>query len=112
MVELNIYLSIPMNSVIVVFWLLLMSFGLWLAFLALQANQPQKRYTTRSKSVHKQKSQSRIPRTGNWRQLLTLVQGDAAAADRLVKYEQNRNPDRSVDWCVEKAIWQLQRDRH
>jgi hypothetical protein len=46
-----------------------------------------------------------------WHKLLTLVQGDTDAAERLIKYEQSRNPDRSIDWCVEKAVWQLERDR-
>ncbi|MBE9050547.1 hypothetical protein IQ243_09005 [Nostocales cyanobacterium LEGE 11386] len=104
-----------MHPVILIFWVLLM---LWLAFLVLQGNKIQGRYhTTRKKSIHQHKPRQRhkyqdnIPKTGNWHKLLTLVHGDAAAAERLVKYEQNRNPDRSVDWCVEKALWQLKRDR-
>jgi hypothetical protein len=59
----------------------------------------------------RQKYQHDIPKTAMWHKLLTLVQGDTDAAERLIKYEQSRNPDRSIDWCVEKAVWQLERDR-
>jgi uncharacterized membrane-anchored protein len=47
-----------------------------------------------------------------WNQLITMVQGDTAAATRLVKHEQARHPNQSEKWLVEKAIWQLERDRH
>lgn len=46
-----------------------------------------------------------------WNQLITMVQGDTAAATRLVRHEQARHPNQSEKWLVEKAIWQLERDR-
>jgi hypothetical protein len=40
-----------------------------------------------------------------------LLQGDVATANRLLEAEQRRNPSRSISWCLEKAVWQLKRDR-
>jgi hypothetical protein len=46
------------------------------------------------------------------RQLLSLLHDDRQAAERLINQVQQNHPDRSIDWCVEKAIYDLQRDRH
>ncbi|QSJ18873.1 hypothetical protein JYQ62_09025 [Nostoc sp. UHCC 0702] len=43
--------------------------------------------------------------------LLVLVQGDNQLAHRLVKQVKSRNPGRTEDWYLEKAIWDLERDR-
>jgi tetratricopeptide (TPR) repeat protein len=43
--------------------------------------------------------------------LLNLVQGDRELAIRLVSQVKNNNPGRSVDWCIEKVIYDLERDR-
>jgi hypothetical protein len=109
-------LSTPMEIVILLFWLLLMAFFLRLAVLAIQTHQQtQKRYYPKSKARQpfefKQRTTSRNLNSKQWKQLMTLVQGDAAAANRLIEYEQSRNPNRSIDWCVEKALSQLERDR-
>lgn len=45
-------------------------------------------------------------------QLFRLVQGDQELAVRLVDRVRRRNPDRPEQWCWEKAIWELERDRH
>lgn len=44
-------------------------------------------------------------------QLVYLLQGDRAAAHRLVASIRQRHPQESVQWCWEKAIWDLERDR-
>jgi hypothetical protein len=44
--------------------------------------------------------------------LLTLVNGDTPTARRLIRNVNHSNPGRSVDWCLEKAIYDLERDRH
>lgn len=117
MVELNIYRILTMGIIILLLWLSLMLFALYLAFMIMQASKKtQSRYqANRRKSVYKSPSkspsQSKIPRTRQWRELLTLVHGDVGTAQRLVESEQRRNPSRNIDWCVEKALWQLQRDR-
>jgi hypothetical protein len=46
------------------------------------------------------------------RQLLRLVGGNRAVAERLVEQVQLRNPGQSEQWCWEKAIYDIQRDRH
>lgn len=45
------------------------------------------------------------------RELRRLVNGNQALADRLVKQVRLHNPDRSEQWCWEKAVHDLQRDR-
>ncbi len=46
------------------------------------------------------------------RKLLRLLNGDRRTANRLVANMQMRNPDKSDQWCWEKVIFDLQRDRH
>jgi uncharacterized protein HemX len=46
------------------------------------------------------------------RKLLSLLHNDYRAAERLIQQTQAKHPDRSIDWCIEKVIYDLQRDRH
>lgn len=46
------------------------------------------------------------------RELLRLVGGNRDVATRLVEQVQLRNPNHSEQWCWEKAIYDIQRDRH
>ncbi len=46
------------------------------------------------------------------RQLLSLLHNDAQAAERLIRQTQVNHPGRSIDWCAEKVLYDLQRDRH
>ena len=43
--------------------------------------------------------------------LVRLLNGDVKAANRLIALAKTKNPDKSIDWCVEKVIFDLQRDR-
>lgn len=45
------------------------------------------------------------------KKLLTLVNGDTETARRLLRNVKRSHPGRSVDWCLEKAIYDLDRDR-
>jgi len=45
------------------------------------------------------------------RSLLRLVGGNRDVAERLVRQVQLHHPDRPAQWCWEKAIHDLQRDR-
>lgn len=45
------------------------------------------------------------------RRLLNLLHDDRQAADRLLAQVKLRHPDRPTDWCVEKVIYDLERDR-
>ncbi|MCC5635775.1 hypothetical protein LC593_07890 [Nostoc sp. CHAB 5844] len=113
-----------MELVILSFWLMLMLFILRLAYFVLQTHQKTSRqYYPKKTSIHQHKDKTilsfLIPRPSSgrnihhpqWRKLLRLVHGDVATANRLIDCERRKNPDRSLDWCIDKAIWQLQRDR-
>lgn len=43
--------------------------------------------------------------------LLKLLHNNRDTANRLVSHVKQQNPDRSINWCVEKVIYNLQRDR-
>ncbi|NJN02982.1 MAG: hypothetical protein HC873_15070 [Leptolyngbyaceae cyanobacterium SL_1_1] len=45
------------------------------------------------------------------RELLRLTNGNQAVAQRLVERVREQHPDRSEQWCWEKAIYDIQRDR-
>lgn len=51
-----------------------------------------------------------VPRSTR-QKLLRLVGGNAAVAQRLVSDVQQRNPGRNEQWCWEKAIYDIERDR-
>lgn len=46
------------------------------------------------------------------RELLRLLHDDRQAANRLVAQVKRTHPERSINWCVEKVIYDLGRDRH
>lgn len=45
-------------------------------------------------------------------ELLKLMNGDRKGANRLLEGVKKRNPGRSPQWCYEKVIFDLTRDRH
>jgi hypothetical protein len=45
-------------------------------------------------------------------ELLGLLRQDTPTAKRLIKQQHRLNPKRSYQWCLEKVIWDLERDRH
>ncbi|MEG3439362.1 hypothetical protein V0288_19705 [Pannus brasiliensis CCIBt3594] len=45
------------------------------------------------------------------RQLLSMVGGDRAVATRLLLNIRFKHPQKSKNWCYEKVIYDLQRDR-
>lgn len=55
---------------------------------------------------------TRPVRSRTQKELLRLVGGNRAVAERLVEQVQLRNPHHSEQWCWEKAIYDIQRDRH
>lgn len=57
-------------------------------------------------------SQSRSVRGHTQRQLLRLVGGNQSVAERLVEQVKLNNPGQSEQWCWEKAIYDIHRDRH
>jgi uncharacterized protein HemX len=65
-----------------------------------------------TRSGHTAASSGRSANRSLQRQLHSLLHNDYQAAERLVSQTQAKHPDRSIDWCIEKAIYDLQRDRH
>ena len=55
---------------------------------------------------------TRPVRSRTEKELLRLVGGNRAVAERLVEQVQLRNPHHSEQWCWEKAVYDIQRDRH
>lgn len=45
-------------------------------------------------------------------ELLALLSGNGQVAIRLLKHQQHLSPGRSLDWYLEKVIYDLKRDRH
>jgi len=46
-----------------------------------------------------------------WKKLVKLTRNEDTA-QRLVRNLMIRHPDRSADWCCDKAIYDLERDRY
>ncbi|WP_214439609.1 hypothetical protein [Atlanticothrix silvestris] len=84
-----------------------------------QAYAPRTSTTRKYKLRTPPRRPARAPRYTNnrnvspreWAELLALLQNDVATANRLIDSERRRHPDRSPEWAVEKALWQLKRDR-
>lgn len=43
--------------------------------------------------------------------IVRMVNHDKACAYRLIEQMKRKNPHQSMEWCIEKVLWQLQRDR-
>ncbi|BAY94784.1 hypothetical protein [Tolypothrix sp. PCC 7601] len=117
MVELNIYLSIPMEiifslllNLLIIYYCIVAFIELtkyvyceWQAFISKFAKQPQGRmshsYRTDPRNRYLQGD------------LLILVKGDVATAKRLLAQQRRKNPGKSDNWYLEKVIYDLERDR-
>ncbi|MBD2388888.1 hypothetical protein [Cylindrospermum sp. FACHB-282] len=118
-----------MSVLILIIWLALMTGFLYLAFLVIKAHQsaalsPRRRRTwgelrqvfgrLQSNKLHSK--MTRIAYTspgisGLWHQLLIRVQFNVATAERLVENLRRKYPGKNDRWYIEKAIWDLDRDR-
>ena len=58
----------------------------------------------------KAKSKSRLDERLSKR-LLLMMSGDRQAALRLLRHARKSNPSKSLNWCQEKVISDLERDR-
>ncbi len=114
------------HIIILSVWLSLMVIGLYLAMQTIKAHK----YTSvrsRGSRQHKKASKPDINRqhkktskpninksdsAGPWLKLLEVVQFDISTAERLVANCQHRYPDKSTLWCIEKTLWDLERDRN
>ncbi|MBW4497309.1 MAG: tetratricopeptide repeat protein [Oscillatoria princeps RMCB-10] len=65
----------------------------------------------KTNSVSQDKPQKSQPLLQLERKLLSLLSGDRGAATILLSKAQKKNPGRPADWYLEKAIWDLERER-
>lgn len=117
MVELNIYLSIPMYILISLVINLLIAYYCIVALIAAWqqvrrqwqilvssfTSQPQ----GRTSQSYRNDPRNRYLQTD----LLTLVKGDVATAKRLLAQQRRKQPGQSDNWYLEKVIYDLERDR-
>ncbi len=76
-------------------------------------------YGRKAKTKHRFKSRANLADQSNKPQasrnlqieFLRLLNGDRPTANRLIALAKTRNPDKTIDWWVEKVIFDLQRDR-
>lgn len=73
----------------------------------MRKNHPKHIYQTRSQNS----SSAKILESRLAPKLIRLLNGDRQAAERLVKAVRRSNPNRSLDWCLEKVIHDLEHDR-
>lgn len=45
------------------------------------------------------------------KQLVSMLNGDTTVADRLIQSVQSLNPAKDINWCIDKALTDLERDR-
>lgn len=75
-----------------------------------QRSSTSNQFSSSSKSHENQLSFDRASRQLQ-HQLLRLLEGDRDLAMRLISQVKIKNPGKSVDWYVEKVIYDLERDR-
>ncbi|HEY9846976.1 MAG TPA: hypothetical protein V6D03_12370, partial [Candidatus Caenarcaniphilales bacterium] len=71
---------------------------------------------TNSGRLPHQSQESKIPidqaNSKLQKKLLRLLHNDRATASRLLSQVKLNHPERSINWAVEKVIYDLERDRH
>lgn len=86
---------------------LLLAITAWLTGYRLPIQRRPKSVSGSSTSIQRDRGVAKATR----KKLLSLVGGNAAVAQRLVSDVQQRNLDRTEQWCWEKAIYDIERDR-
>lgn len=74
--------------------------------------QTNKHYSRKNQSLQlgsRQNQNSSINQLES--KLLSMLQGDVATAKRLYRLTKTNNPIESKEWCLEKTIFDLERDR-
>jgi hypothetical protein len=81
--------------------------------IAVYANRNRGASSRSRNRLHQRPSASGLNQASSYlrRKLLRLLHDDQAAAVRLFNHAQMKYPDRSINWCVEKVIHDLERDR-
>lgn len=84
------------------------------AAVILSANKINNPYKSSSTLSHESKENTiRLEQASRklQKKLLRLLHDEQDTALRLVSQVKMKNPDRSINWCVEKVIYDLERDR-
>ena len=76
-----------------------------------QLHQEFTRIAKNRKKAPKHKVTKKSKRSKEWKKLMELVRYDEKTAVRLYNYAKNCNPGKSEKWVLEKALWDLERDR-
>ncbi|MDP5337686.1 MAG: hypothetical protein NWQ28_03810, partial [Nodularia sp. (in: cyanobacteria)] len=100
-----------MQIVILSIWLGLMFAAVGLAIWVIQNSKPKRASRTSARKKNRPVHLAIKTNSRQWKELLSLLHGDTDAANRLVNAEMRRNPTRTAQWCIDKALWQLKRDR-
>ncbi|MBD2569702.1 hypothetical protein [Anabaena lutea] len=99
-----------MSHPILILLLAMLAGSLYLAWLVIDAGKSaQRRYRRTTRKSPKRKQRVNSSTRGK---LLRMVQGDEDLAYRLVGHVKASFPNQSDQWCWEKAIWDLERDRN
>jgi|SRR5919199_5660125 hypothetical protein len=91
--------------------------ALWLAGLALclqllSIHRKQSRSKSFKKSKPRRRPRRKLSRVLPLSQELTaLLNGDRTTAERLISSTRRKHPHQSEQWCREKALYDLERDR-
>lgn len=86
--------------------------ALWLAALALCLELLfPKFFKRRRRRFARRQSPQYSPLTSPLEARLINMVGDHTTANRLIGYTRQQYPNRSQQWCLEKAIYDLERDR-
>jgi hypothetical protein len=103
------------GTVLLIFALLILALLAWVWFSSKARSTPQKVAKSKTVSIFQMplltsKTVASHPSAAR-RKLVKLLNGDAAAADRLISAVQRTNPDKDISWCTDKALHDLERDR-
>jgi hypothetical protein len=89
--------------------------ALWLAALSLCIHlvmihkSPTKKFkNSKPRRRPRRKSPQRVPLED---ELVRLLNGDRTTANRLLTSTRRKHPNQSEQWCHEKALYDLERDR-
>jgi hypothetical protein len=91
--------------------LLLFTLSAWAVFASRRQASPQRKTESRSNPKRLDLVPYLKAPTPAPKQLVSMLNGDAAAASRLIQSVQRLNPQKDIHWCIDKVLTDLERDR-
>lgn len=89
----------------------LMATAIYLVYLAIKIGQPNAKRNKKLSKVNYQTSRKLQVSGRDWDQLVAKCHGDKAIAQRLINHLRVKHPGHSGRWYVEKAIFDIERDK-